>query len=64
MEKDVRIIQNVYWEQTAFRGIENGLSSYTKIARGLRQGYIFSPDLFNLYGDDNWMPCQDLISKS
>ncbi len=49
--KDIRIIQNVYWDQTACIRIDNELSNYIKIERGVREGCVFSPDLFNLYSE-------------
>jgi len=49
--KDIRLIRNLYWGQTACLRVGNELSEYTKIERGVRQGCVFSPDLFNLYGE-------------
>jgi len=49
--KDLRFIRNLYWEQTACIRVENELSEYVDIKRGVRQGCVFSPDLFNLYGE-------------
>ena len=49
--KDLRIVRNLYWEQTACMRIDNDLSEYTRIERGVRQGCVFSPDLFNLYSE-------------
>ena len=49
--KDIRLIQNLYWEQAACMRVNNELSDYIKIERGDRQGCVFSPDLFNLYSE-------------
>jgi len=49
--KDLRFIWNLYWEQTACIRVENELSAYVDIKRGVRQGCVFSPDLFNMYGE-------------
>ena len=47
--KDIRIISNLYWHQKAAIRVEEDLSEYTSIQRGVRQGCILSPLLFNLY---------------
>ena len=47
--KDKRLIGNLYWEQQATVRIDNGISSFFPIKRGVRQGCILSPKLFNLY---------------
>lgn len=47
--KDIRIIKNLHWKQTAFIRTENEFSRYTKTEIDLRQGCVFIPDLFNLY---------------
>ena len=47
--KDIRIIANLYWHQQAAIRVENDLSEYTPIQRGVRQGCVLSPILFNLY---------------
>ena len=47
--KDLTIIKNIYWEQTADVRIGNELSGSKKIKRCVRQGCVLSPDLFSLY---------------
>ena len=47
--KDIRIIANLYWHQRAVIRIDNELSPYTPIQRGVRQGCVLSPYLFNIY---------------
>ena len=49
--KDIRLIRNLYWEQTACMRIDNEFGDSTQIKRGVRQGCVFSPDLFNLYSE-------------
>ena len=39
--KDIRIVGNLYWEQTACMRIDNDLSEYSRIKRGVRQGCVF-----------------------
>lgn len=46
--KDIRITENLYWEQTVCIQIENKFSNYTEIERSARQGCVFSPNLFSL----------------
>ena len=47
--KDIRVIRNLYWEQTAVIAVETQFSQVIKIQQGIMQGYALSPDLFNLY---------------
>lgn len=47
-DKDLRSLRNLYWEQTASMRIDNAMSDYIKIKRGVRQEYVFSPNLFHL----------------
>ncbi|ROT72460.1 endonuclease-reverse transcriptase, partial [Penaeus vannamei] len=47
--KDLRIIQNMYWKQTAAIRVDNELSQPQPIKRGVRQGCVLSPELFSLY---------------
>ena len=49
--KDLRIIKNMYWEQTAAMRVEGEISAFQKIKRGVRQGCVVSPDLFSLYSE-------------
>ena len=46
--KNIRLISKLYWEQTAAIKINNDITGYTKIKRGVRQGCVMSPSLFNL----------------
>ena len=47
--KDVRIITNLYWHQKAAIRVDKDISDYTPIQRGVRQGCVLSPILFNIY---------------
>ena len=47
--RDIKFIRNLYWTQKAFVRLENGLSDEILIKRGVRQGCVLSPALFNLY---------------
>ncbi|GFS25466.1 endonuclease-reverse transcriptase [Elysia marginata] len=49
--KDLRIIKNIYWKQIAAVRIKNETSTFQNIKRGVRQGCVLSPDLFNLYSE-------------
>ena len=44
--KDLRIVRNIYWEQTAAMRIGNDLSAFQDIKRGVRQGYACYPPTF------------------
>ena len=49
--KDLRLIQALYYEQTANVKIGNDVTADTQIKKGVRQGCVLSPDLFNLYSE-------------
>lgn len=49
--KDIRIIKNLYWNQRATIRVENTETDSLEICRGVRQGCILSPLLFNLYSE-------------
>ncbi|GFR89802.1 LINE-1 reverse transcriptase [Elysia marginata] len=49
--KDLRILRNLYWEQVAAIRIDGEYTDFTEIKRGVRQGCVLSPDLFNLYSE-------------
>ena len=50
--KDLRLIRNLYWEQSAAIRIDGNIGKYTQIRGGVRQGYVFSPNLLNLYSEN------------
>ena len=58
--KDIRLLRNLYWEQTAGIRIEDKISTYKQIKRGVRQGCVLSPDLFNLYSEQILREIKDL----
>ena len=49
--KDFRIIRNLYYEQKAAIKLTEGLTEWTDIKRGVRQGCVMSPVLSNLYSE-------------
>ena len=50
--KDYNIIQNLYWELKAKVRVGDLQSEKIEIKRGVRQGCIMSPTLFNRYTED------------
>ena len=49
--KDLRLLRNLYWEQTAAMRVEESVGEWKSIKRGVRQGCVASPELFNLYSE-------------
>ena len=49
--KDLRLLQSLYWNQFACIRVEGECSEYINIRRGVRQGCVMSPDLFNMYSE-------------
>ena len=47
--KDIRIITELYWNQKAAIRVDQELSEPASIQRGVRQGCVLSPYLFNIY---------------
>ena len=50
--KDLRLIRNLYYDQKAAIRIMGELGEWVDIQKGVRQGCILSPDLFNLYSEE------------
>ena len=50
-KNDIAIIKNLYWDQTAVVKYNNITTEPATIQRGVRQGCILSPMLFNLYSE-------------
>ena len=49
--RDIRIIENLYWKQAAVVCIDGTETTALNIKRGVRQGCILSPVLFNIYSE-------------
>lgn len=50
--KDLQIIKNLYWNQKAQIRHKGELSDEIEIQRGVRQGCVLSPLLFNIYSEE------------
>ena len=48
-DKDVRVIASLYCHQKAAMTVDKDISEYTSVQRGVRQGCVLSPILFNIY---------------
>ena len=62
--KDLRTIQNLYWEHKAVVPLQNGNSEVFNIERGVRQGCVLSPKLFNLYTEPIFRVLEELPGLS
>lgn len=51
-DRDIRIITNLYWNQSAQVRIGDQMSDQVEIRRGVRQGCVLSPTLFNIYSEE------------
>jgi Reverse transcriptase (RNA-dependent DNA polymerase) len=51
-DRDLRIIMNLYWNQTASVRVDGENTEEVTIQRGVRQGCVLSPLLFNLYSEE------------
>ena len=49
--KDLRLLANLYWNQRAAIKTDRELGGWIEIGKGVRQGCVLSPDLFNLHGE-------------
>lgn len=59
--KDIRVIENLYWNQRAAVKLPNGSMTETfDVERGVRQGCILSPLLFNIYMEQAFLPLPEL----
>ena len=58
--KDLRLIKNLYWKQEASVRLVNGDSKVQSIKRGVRQGCVMSPDLYNFYAEMIMRELRDL----
>ena len=49
--KDLRLLEKLYWNQKAAVRVGGEVSEWQDIKRGVRQGCVLSPDLFNIYSE-------------
>ena len=50
-DKDLRLIQNLYYQQEAYIRINDTVNKMVPIKRGVRQGCVLSPDLNSLFSE-------------
>ncbi|XP_077295466.1 uncharacterized protein LOC143917759 [Arctopsyche grandis] len=51
-KRDIRLIGNLYWNQTAVVRVERDTTESIRIMKRVRQGCVLSPLLFNLYSEN------------
>lgn len=49
--KSIQLVRNMYWNQKVSVRVQDQLTEQIEISRGVRQGCVMSPDLFNLYSE-------------
>ena len=49
--KDLKLMKNLYWNQRAAVRVADQESDWQTIERGVRQGCVLSPELFNIYSE-------------
>ena len=59
-DKDLQVITKLYWEQSVSVRTESGMTSEYKIEKGVRQGCVLSPNLFNLYTEKIFREVEDM----
>ena len=59
-DKDLQIMSKLYWEQSVCVRTESGMTSEFKIKKGVRQGCVLSPNLFNLYTEKIFREVKDM----
>ena len=59
-DKDLQIITKMYWEQTAVVRTEHGITEEFQVKKGVRQGCVLSPSLFNLYTEKIFGEIEDM----
>ena len=58
--RDKRIIEELHWNQAAVVRLNYGVYDCFFIKRGVRQGCVLSPKLFNLYTEFVFREAEDL----
>lgn len=59
-DRDLKIIRNLYWNQSATIKVDGEQTEDIQIQRGVRQGCIISPILFNIYSEQIFLePLED-----
>ena len=59
-DKGLQIITKMYWEQTAVVQTEHGITEEFQVKKGLRQGCVLPPSLFNLYTERIFREIEDM----
>lgn len=62
-QKDIRCIENLYWNQTAQIKVDGEVLNTVKICRGVRQGYVLSSLLFNIYSENIFREASEGVER-
>ena len=58
--KDIRIIQNIYYNQCASVRVENSETETVNMNKGVARGYVLSLGYFNLYSENTFRCIYDV----